>query len=84
VRERLSAYCYRLYKAGALAGSTPEEAFYVKCDEETNPPARRDAGQVTTEIGLAPTRPAEFIAVRITRDAAGGATESLSLMGEGS
>jgi hypothetical protein len=35
----------------ALFGDTPEQAFYVKCDESTNPPEVRDLGQVITEIG---------------------------------
>jgi phage tail sheath protein FI len=54
-----------LWRQGALLGGTKEEAFYVKCDEETNPPEARDAGQLICEIGLAPVRPAEFIVVRI-------------------
>ena len=46
-------------------GRTPEEAFFVKCDEETNPPESIDAGQVVTLIGIAPVKPAEFIVFRI-------------------
>ena len=46
-------------------GKTPEEAFYVKCDEETNPPEVIDAGQVITEIGICPVKPAEFVIFRI-------------------
>ena len=58
-------FLHDLWMQGALLGSTKEEAFYVKCDEETNPPEARDAGQLLCEIGLAPVRPAEFIVVRI-------------------
>jgi phage tail sheath protein FI len=54
-----------LWTEGALVGGTRDEAFYVKCDEETNPPEARDAGQLTVEIGVAPVKPAEFIVVRI-------------------
>lgn len=54
-----------LWKQGALIGASQDEAYYVKCDEETNPPEARDVGQLVTEIGLAPVRPAEFIVVRI-------------------
>ncbi|PWT81503.1 MAG: phage tail sheath family protein [Blastocatellia bacterium] len=79
VRDRLNNYCYTLFQRGALKGSTPEEAYYVKCDAETNPPARREAGEVTIEIGLAPTRPAEFVVVRITQSATGGTTAETSL-----
>jgi phage tail sheath protein FI len=50
-----------------LFGATPAEAFYVKCDEETNPPELRDVGQVVTEIGVAVVRPAEFVIFRISQ-----------------
>jgi phage tail sheath protein FI len=43
----------------------------VKCDGETNPPEVCDAGQVITEIGLAPTVPGEFIVIRIIHGASG-------------
>ncbi len=66
VQRELSVYLTKLWRDGALAGVTPEQAFYVKCDSETNPPDRREMGEVTTEIGLAPGNPAEFIIVRIT------------------
>jgi phage tail sheath protein FI len=54
-----------LWKQGALVGATQDEAYYVKCDEETNPPEARDAGELVCEIGIAPVKPAEFIVVRI-------------------
>ena len=54
-----------LWRDGALLGGDKEEAFYVKCDEETNPPEARDVGQLVCEIGISPTKPAEFIVVRI-------------------
>ena len=75
IRDRLNNHCYTLYRSGALKGETPEEAYYVKCDAETNPPEQRDNGLVTTEVGLAATRPAEFIIVRITQQAASGSAE---------
>jgi phage tail sheath protein FI len=56
-----------LWSAGALVGGSKEEAFYVKCDEETNPPEARDVGQLLCEIGIAPVKPAEYIIVRITQ-----------------
>ncbi len=52
-------------------GRTPEEAFFVKCDEETNPPEVIDAGQVVTVIGMAPVKPAEFIVFRLSQSAVG-------------
>lgn len=65
IQRELSAYLTRLWQQGALQGATPEQAFYVKCDAETNPPEQREAGQVITEIGLAAASTAEFIVVRI-------------------
>jgi uncharacterized protein len=65
----LSIFMGGLFQSGALAGATPEEAFFVKCDEETNPPEVRDLGQVITQVGFAPARPAEFVLVTITRTA---------------
>lgn len=54
-----------LWTEGALIGAAQDEAFYVKCDEETNPPEARDAGELMCEIGISPVKPAEFIVVRI-------------------
>jgi phage tail sheath protein FI len=83
VRDRLNAYCYDLYLSGALKGLSPDEAYYVKCDSETNPPGARELGEVVTEIGLAPVKPAEFVVVRITQSAAGTAMEMTSRATEG-
>jgi phage tail sheath protein FI len=57
-------------------GRTPEEAFFVQCDEETNPPESIDAGIVMTVIGIAPVKPAEFIVFRISQSAAGTEVEA--------
>lgn len=53
------------WRAGALFGETPKQAFFVKCDAETNPPDVRERGQVVTEIGVAIVKPAEFVVFRI-------------------
>jgi phage tail sheath protein FI len=55
------------WRSGALFGSTPEQAFYVKCDEELNPVEIRDLGQMIVEVGLAPVKPAEFVIFRISQ-----------------
>jgi uncharacterized protein len=55
----------RVWQSGALFGRTADEAFYVKIDEELNPPAARALGEVFVEIGMAPVRPAEYVVVRI-------------------
>lgn len=71
VRDRLGSYCSELFQRGALKGDSPDEAFFVKCDAETNPLVVREAGQLICEVGLAAITPAEFVVVRITQSAAG-------------
>jgi uncharacterized protein len=71
ILRELTPFLTKLQRDGALQGTTPGEAFYVKCDAENNPPELRDLGQVVIEIGLAPLSPAEFIVVRIVRRAGG-------------
>ncbi len=61
----ISTFLTDLWRQGYLVGETPEQAFYVKCDEDTNPPEVRDAGEVICEIGVAIVRPLEFIVFRI-------------------
>ncbi len=57
-------------------GKTPEEAFFVQCDEETNPPETVDLGMVVIRIGMAPVKPAEFVVFRIGQSASGTKVES--------
>ncbi len=59
------AYLMRVWRSGALFGNTPEEAFYVKCDSETNPRYLIDAGQVNVQVGISPVKPAEFVVFAI-------------------
>jgi phage tail sheath protein FI len=61
----VSGFLYNQWRDGALFGETPKQAFYVKCDAETNPPSVREAGQLITEIGVAIVKPAEFVIFRI-------------------
>lgn len=67
VRRNLTAFLTRVWRDGALYGSTPDEAFFIKVDEENNPPAVRDAGQLIIEVGVAPVKPAEFVIIRISQ-----------------
>jgi len=60
------------WRGGALFGASPSEAFYVKCDAETNPTEVIEAGQVVTEIGICPVKPAEFVIFRISQFSGGG------------
>jgi uncharacterized protein len=75
VRRTLTAFLLGVWRDGALFGATPEEAFYVKCDAENNPPESVDAGRLICEIGIAPVKPAEFVVFRIAQYS-GGASVS--------
>jgi phage tail sheath protein FI len=61
----VTSFLESLWGKGALAGSTASEAFFVKCDEENNPQSVVDEGKIITDIGVAPSIPAEFIIFRI-------------------
>lgn len=65
LERTISEFLIRVWRSGALFGKAAEEAFYVKIDEELNPPSVRALGQVIIEVGIAPVRPAEFVIVRI-------------------
>lgn len=67
VVRQISSFLMKLRERGMLSGSTPEQAFFVKCDIETNPGPEVDAGRLTTLIGLAVTRPVEFIVFRLSQ-----------------
>lgn len=67
INRTVTAFLTMIWRSGALFGATPAQAFYVKCDEETNPPEARDLGMVTVEIGIAPVKPAEFVIFRISQ-----------------
>lgn len=71
IKRDVSAFLTILWRQGALMGTTPEEAFFVKCDRETNPQETIDAGQVITVIGVAPVKPAEFVIFRIGQTPSG-------------
>jgi uncharacterized protein len=75
VRRNVGAFLRQVWRSGALMGRTADEAFYVKCDEENNPPESRDAGNLVVEIGLAPVKPAEFVIFRISQFAQGAGLE---------
>jgi uncharacterized protein len=71
IRRDIGAFLTRVWRDGALFGATPDEAFFVKCDEETNPPEVIDAGQVVAVVGIAPVKPAEFVVFQVMQSAAG-------------
>jgi phage tail sheath protein FI len=65
--RNVSAFLTNVWRSGALFGTTVQEAYFVKCDAELNPPEVRELGQVITEIGVAIVRPAEFVIFRISQ-----------------
>ncbi len=75
VTRTISSFLTLVWRNGALMGESPEKAFYVKCDAETNPPEVVDAGQLIVEIGMAPVKPAEFVIFRIGQMPSGGGVD---------
>lgn len=73
VKRTVGSFLLGVWRTGALFGATPQEAFYVKCDAETNPPDVVDRGQLVVEVGIAPVKPAEFVIFRIAQFSGGAA-----------
>ena len=71
IERQLNSYFLKVYRQGALKGRIPQEAFYVKCNAQTNLREFQDLGLVVTEIGLAPAVPYEFVVVRLIHGASG-------------
>lgn len=71
IRRTISDFLVNQWRAGALFGLTPDEAFFVKCDRETNPSQGIDAGEVVCQIGVAPVKPAEFVVFRLSQFSGG-------------
>jgi hypothetical protein len=70
LRLNIGAFMMTLFRQGAFQGSTPAQAFFVKCDAQTNPQDQINAGIVTVLVGFAPLRPAEFVVIRISQKTA--------------
>jgi phage tail sheath protein FI len=56
-----------LFHSGALRGNSPDESFYVRCDNSVNPPESIALGRLIVEVGVAIAAPAEFIVFRLGR-----------------
>jgi len=54
-----------LFRQGAFQGSSPRDAYFVKCDNETTTQADIDLGVVNVIVGFAPLKPAEFVVISI-------------------
>jgi phage tail sheath protein FI len=69
LRLNIGAFMMTLFRQGAFQGSTPSQAFFVKCDSETTTQADIDLGIVNILVGFAPLKPAEFVVVKISQKA---------------
>jgi phage tail sheath protein FI len=65
VRRSISNFLTLVWRNGALEGTKPEEAYFVKCDRTTMTQTDIDSGRLICMVGVAPVKPAEFVIVRI-------------------
>lgn len=65
IRLTLGSFMHGLFRQGAFQGTTPKEAYFVKCDAETTTQADIDRGIVNIVVGFAPLKPAEFVVIQI-------------------
>ena len=71
LRRTITAFLVNEWRSGALFGSSPNEAFFVKCDGENNTAESIDLGMVIVEIGVAPVKPAEFVIFKLAQFSGG-------------
>jgi len=69
ISRNVSAFLTTVWQSGALFGNTPQEAFFVKCDIDNNPPQQQNIGELVVDVGVAIARPAEFVIFRISQSA---------------
>jgi phage tail sheath protein FI len=65
IRLNVGAFMNGLFRQGAFQGQTPKDAYFVKCDHDTNPQADINKGIVNIVVGFAPLKPAEFVIIKI-------------------
>jgi hypothetical protein len=65
IRNSINGWLRSLCNEGRFASRDPEKAFFVKCDEETNPPQKIEQGILTVQIGVALIKAAEFLVFEI-------------------
>lgn len=68
VRVMVESFLDTLWRDGGLYGSTASQAYYVKCDETTNPESSRKLGRMITEVGYASKKPSEFVIFRFSHE----------------
>ncbi|NIM18426.1 MAG: hypothetical protein GTO45_41125 [Candidatus Aminicenantes bacterium] len=69
LRLNLNSFMMTLFRKGAFQGSSPSDAFFVKCDSETTTQDDINLGIVNVLVGFAPLKPAEFVVVKISQKA---------------
>ncbi|HEY4030705.1 MAG TPA: phage tail sheath subtilisin-like domain-containing protein [Caulobacteraceae bacterium] len=67
IRASIEAFMLSLFRQGALQGSTPSQAFQVKCDSTTTTPTDQQNGIVNIVVAFAPLKPAEFVVIQIAQ-----------------
>jgi phage tail sheath protein FI len=77
VKQSISAFLTRVWRDGALMGTKPEEAYFVKCDRSTMTQDDLDNGRPIVLVGVAPVKPAEFVIIRIGQWQGGSAVQEL-------
>ena len=65
--QTLSEFFQQLWQRGALVGTTPAQAFAVRCDEVNNPPDLRADGELIADVAIAPSQPFEYVVLRLGR-----------------
>lgn len=65
IRLNVGAFMQNLFRQGAFQGTTPRDAYLVKCDAETTTQDDRNRGVVNILVGFAPLKPAEFVVIKI-------------------
>jgi phage tail sheath protein FI len=70
IRLNVGAFMQTLFRQGAFQGSSPQQAYFVKCDSETTTPTDQNNGVVNILVGFAPLKPAEFVVIQIQQMAA--------------
>ena len=65
IRMNIGSFMHRLFRQGAFQGTSPRDAYFVKCDDQTTPQADIDLGIVNIVVGFAPLKPAEFVIIKI-------------------
>jgi phage tail sheath protein FI len=65
IRLNVGAFMHDLFRQGAFQGTTPREAYFVKCDSETTTQSDINKGIVNILVGFAPLKPAEFVIIKI-------------------